>query len=330
MARNYGAVNAIAARLRILERQQTKDVHTDDMLTTKILSASRICHGLLDAASGMHAHSLDHAIRNAGRQHLINNALAKQLKRISLAANALRHTTPWALDEVVNQLRTILPSANNADHIEICSVVEDDIETVHRCDWTLASSSLSGELETTVSACCDEVSGDGAEDLVGEQSDTIDDIKGFISDDGGDALLQRQASFKILGQGIRPGFHCVPAGDTFQSIFDTIAGEYHLGERFRLRLWKLGGPRSVVTPSDLVSIAGEYDALWVDRLRVDREHAALADSLRAAQRSVRGVRRAWHAFCDQAYAGRYEPTEIAPVDLRRFLESMDIAYKIES
>jgi len=118
--RNHGsdhALNAIAARLRILERSEGDIACKGDPLSSLILDTAQRAHEALADACWPQHRSLDAAVRHASALGRIDAMLTKKLRRLAIAVNAVRHTTPSTLQRLLEDLtRQIgsLPSATKA------------------------------------------------------------------------------------------------------------------------------------------------------------------------------------------------------------------------
>mmetsp|Transcript_23062 Transcript_23062/g.66865 ORF Transcript_23062/g.66865 Transcript_23062/m.66865 type:complete len:157 (-) Transcript_23062:399-869(-) len=103
-----GVWNSLAARLRILERGHRGSAEVRDDLASEIIFTARRIHDLIDQTCRQHTHSLPAAIRLAERNMMISSGLARRLHRVATAANALRHTTRFALDTLMEDMLTEL------------------------------------------------------------------------------------------------------------------------------------------------------------------------------------------------------------------------------
>jgi len=77
---------------------------SQDLVAGIILAASQ-CHEVLDRCCGQHHHSLSVAIRAATATQSFSKVLLGRLGRVARAADAVRHTTPSALEALVADLR---------------------------------------------------------------------------------------------------------------------------------------------------------------------------------------------------------------------------------
>ena len=84
MARPPGAsaLNAVAARLRILERTRSEDWRGS--LVSAVIVGAREAHGSLELLCGQHFHSAAAAIRCAARANVIDSDMAHKLARLAM------------------------------------------------------------------------------------------------------------------------------------------------------------------------------------------------------------------------------------------------------
>lgn len=99
------AFNAFDARMRVAEKANMSS--GGDIVSVVMFGASEI-HGLFDEVSGAHSHQLVGAIRRASAQGAIEKELERHMKRLSAVANALRLMTPFAVDALVADVKSLL------------------------------------------------------------------------------------------------------------------------------------------------------------------------------------------------------------------------------
>lgn len=120
-----GAQNALAARLRIMERALgTRQVQISGDLCTHILTAARRVHEILDGRMACHSHTLQAGIRQAARRGLIPDHLTKRLMRIAKSANIVRHTTEFSIELALSDLSDIL--SDNTPKVVWADLSRDD------------------------------------------------------------------------------------------------------------------------------------------------------------------------------------------------------------
>lgn len=99
-AQRDGALNAIAARVRILERQD----HMGDEMVSHMLLAARRAPDILDAHMCATHHSLNAALRGAGDMQLLTPSVAAKLHRVGRAVNILRHIRRYSVNKSIQDL----------------------------------------------------------------------------------------------------------------------------------------------------------------------------------------------------------------------------------
>lgn len=98
-----GVINALAARVRVLEKSGRSECD----LVALILAGARKAHDALDRAVGAHSHNLTVAARRAAKHGLIDMGVLGKVRRLATAANALRHVTAFSVEELVGALERL-------------------------------------------------------------------------------------------------------------------------------------------------------------------------------------------------------------------------------
>lgn len=128
-------MNAVAARVRILEKKFGTQAMQVDPLCGQIVDAARAAHDKLDRIVGRHSHSPAAAVRQAKSRGLIGGDLARQLTRLLRAADAVRHVTPFALTRILEHLDNQLPI--EAHKVVWADLSRDDSDgSEHGCSFT--------------------------------------------------------------------------------------------------------------------------------------------------------------------------------------------------
>ena len=114
-----GVINSVAARVCILERERgaarCEEWAAKPLTTSVIVDAARGCHDTLDRAAGTCAHSLAAALRRDAAAGSLGGRMAYRIARLSRAADAVRHITPYALEVLSAELQLALTDEGDGE-----------------------------------------------------------------------------------------------------------------------------------------------------------------------------------------------------------------------
>jgi len=119
---SVAALNSLAARLRILERQDLNGVCKCDeqaCIIADIIGAARRIHEIIDMKVGAVHHGPAAAIRSAGRVAGLPQHLTRRLLRVARAADVLRHVTRYSIAVVMQDLELSLAGDECSDPNEV-------------------------------------------------------------------------------------------------------------------------------------------------------------------------------------------------------------------
>jgi len=159
-----------------MERREKLQLEQDAFVSGVATAAAR-AHELLDRTNGLHTHSLETGVRRAAT--LLSAGMVKRLRKLVLAANVVRHSTPHAWHLLVEDLAEELAGARllEPNKYDIASHHGADIEDVFGCDWTMDDSDIQG------SECADLNEGEiKLAHTLGEVSGVFDILSGMASE----------------------------------------------------------------------------------------------------------------------------------------------------
>ena len=97
-------LNAVAARVRILEKQANQSSIALDPFASRVFSSAKTLHDILDLALAQPHQSLAKAVHTAVDRGVIGKKLANRVRRVARAANLVKHTSAFALSSVEEDL----------------------------------------------------------------------------------------------------------------------------------------------------------------------------------------------------------------------------------
>ena len=137
------SLNAVAARLRILEQREHRAAMEHDKYTGMVMATEARAHSLLDHLNQCHCHSLTSSLRRAVAAGYVDKRLSRKLRQLSVIATAVRHITFIAMEKIIEELET--HAKVQADMVDIHSLAGEDIETLYQCDWECSDAEFDSE-----------------------------------------------------------------------------------------------------------------------------------------------------------------------------------------